>query len=285
MRRVSIALVLLTLMFAQPAHADQIDINVGQLKNGKSVKIRLSAALALAKTRDNRSVKALVYALEKDSESTVRRVAAVSLGKIVDASTPKKLQKKALKALKNAKKNDSDSKVRKNAAKALKKLASLSSVTSPTVFVNIGDAADLSGKLTKTSVKEIKKVLEQTVRSEAPKYSTKWHTGKLPTKKQLEKANTSGFYVGATVSTLEVKKKSGRVEIKCTVSVRVNPWNGRDTKEKWEARKAASASGSGKVIGSNSKRGIRNAKEDCVLAVLEEVTASQVVPFIKKTAP
>lgn len=285
MRRVSIALVLLTLMFAQPAHADQIDINVGQLKNGKSVKIRLSAALALAKTRDDRSIKALIYALDRDSESTVRRVAAVSLGKIVDASTPTRLQKQAVKALEDAKKNDSDKKVRKNAAKALKKLAALAAVSAPTVFVNVGDATDLSGKLSKSTVKDVKKVLEQTVRSEAPKYSTKWHTGKLPTKKQLAKANATGFYVGATVSTLEVKKKSGRVEIKCTVSVRVNPWDGRDTNEKWEAQRAASASGSGKVIGSNTKRGIRNAKEDCVLAVLEEVTASQVVPFIKKTAP
>ncbi|MEE8389889.1 MAG: hypothetical protein V3S14_03710, partial [Anaerolineae bacterium] len=44
------------------------DINVGQVKNGTSLKIRLSAALALAKTRDKRSIKALIYALKNDKE-------------------------------------------------------------------------------------------------------------------------------------------------------------------------------------------------------------------------
>jgi hypothetical protein len=83
---------------------------------------------------------------------------------------------------------------------------------------------------------------------------------------------------------IEIEKKSGRTEVACTVSLRVTPWAGRDQKERWEADKAASASGSGRAIAGSSSAQVEGAIRDCVLAVGEEVTAKQVVPFIRRLA-
>jgi hypothetical protein len=66
--------------------------------------------------------------------------------------------------------------------------------------------------------------------------------------------------------------------------MRVSPWTGRDGHERLIAGKAASASGNGRVVSSASQRGISSAKRDCLIAVVEQITTRQVVPFIERTA-
>ena len=66
--------------------------------------------------------------------------------------------------------------------------------------------------------------------------------------------------------------------------MRIAPWTGNDGGEKWEANKAASASGSAKAQTGNSQREIDGGVRDCLEAVAEDVTTRQVVPFLKRLA-
>ena len=70
----------------------------------------------------------------------------------------------------------------------------------------------------------------------------------------------------------------------CKVEIRVAPWTGTDGGEKWEANKAASASGSAKAMTGNSDREIAGGVRDCLEAVAEDVTTRQVMPFLKRLA-
>src|SRR5689334_7230300 len=94
---VVVALALLAAL-AAPARADKVDDLVRDLKSGSDYKVRLSAALSLAKLGDKRAIPAFVSAL-KDSDKTVRGAAAVALGKLVDATTSSKLKSDAIKQL------------------------------------------------------------------------------------------------------------------------------------------------------------------------------------------
>ncbi len=70
----------------------------------------------------------------------------------------------------------------------------------------------------------------------------------------------------------------------CTVAVRIAPWMGKDGGERWEANRAASASGSAKVITGGRDRDVQRGIRDCVEAVVEDVTSRQVLPFLKQVA-
>jgi hypothetical protein len=93
-----------------------------------------------------------------------------------------------------------------------------------------------------------------------------------------------GFYIGSAVASLNVTKTGRSAEVRCSVSMRVSPWEGTDGEERLVAGKAASASGTGKVVGASSSGGISTSKRDCVLAVIEQITTRQVVPFIQRTS-
>ena len=62
------------------------------------------------------------------------------------------------------------------------------------------------------------------------------------------------------------------------------PWSGKDGGEKWEANRAASASGSAKATTGNKERDIQGGVRDCIEAVAEDVTSRQVMPFLKRIA-
>ncbi len=283
MRWLAAAVLCLLLLYPRTATADRVDVQTRQLRGTGQYKLRMSAALKLAKTRDPRAVRAMVYALLNDSKSMVRRVAALSLAKMVDESVPAKERAAALGALERASKRDSDRKVRESAARTFEQLRGLRSVAKKSrVFLNIAKPADLTSKAPKGTARRMHVAVRRTLRKHAPSYSQEWPSGKLPTRRELKNNGANGYYVGATVALLQVKKKGGRAEVNCSVSVRVNPWSGRDGNEKWAANKAASATGNGKVIGSNTAAGIASAKRDCLLAVVEQVTARQVVPFLKR---
>ena len=106
--------------------------------------------------------------------------------------------------------------------------------------------------------------------------------GYMPGTFQAVYNGTKAFIVGAAVAKLEVSRTGGRAEIRCSVSVRVAPWSGSDGNEVWQAHNSASASGNGKVVGASTPAAIDGSKRDCLLAVAEQITARQVVPFLKK---
>jgi HEAT repeats len=273
-------------MAATGVRADELDPQIEQLGRAESYKVRLAAAINLSKRREAKAVAALSTALIKDEEPTIRRVCALALSKIVDDTTPAPTRKIALAALDHAAKTDRDSKVRDAAGKAYAQLATLvtePAASGPGVFVNVGSVRDLTHKGPSDLEKRLGNVVRGVVKHSS--YAVEWADGGgLPTHADLTRAGTQGFFVAATVPTLDIKKSGGRSEISCSVSIRVAPWEGSDGAEKWEASKAASATGSGRAETGGSDRAVDDGIRDCVLAVAEEVAQRQVVPFIKRLA-
>jgi uncharacterized protein (UPF0147 family) len=285
------AAVLLAALAASPtaARADEIDPQIRQLTHSGSYKVRLAAAIDLSKTHDPRAVAALSTALIRDDESTIRRVCAMALAKIVDETTPASARKLALESLGHAAKTDRDGKVRTAARRALSQLDALRRRDErhhrgPPVFVNVGVVKDLTRRAPHDVEPRLAHVIKGVVTHVAPSYAVEWPGGGLPTQHQLDDGGTRGFYVAATVAILRVARRGRRSVVSCTVSIRVAPWNGTDGEERWEASKAASASGSGKAETGSSSGAVAAGIRDCVLAVGEEVAARQVVPFIQRIA-
>jgi hypothetical protein len=281
---VAIALLLAASSARAGEPATAIDGQIAVLAGTGGYKVRLGAALSLSKSRDARAVIALATALERDSESTIRRVAALSLGQLVDATTTAKARSRAIAALERAARGDRDPRVRDTAADSLSRLIGdrqEPAAAVPQVFVNIGGATDLTRKAPADAAKRLEGAVRTAVKRSAPGYAVEWPGG-LPTSVELAESGTRGFFVAATVAVLDIAKTSARAEVACTVSIRVAPWLGRDGKEKWEASKAASAKGSGKAITGASDAQVAGGIRDCILTVGEELTARQVVPFIKR---
>jgi len=287
MLRVLAVITACLLLLSRTAAADAIDQNVREMRS-KSQKVRLTAALALSKSKDPRAVLAVSGALNNDVDPTVRRVAALALEKMVDASTAEDAKALALDALEHAARSDRDAKVKATAESALKALGGLrrsasTSTTSskPSVFVNVDSAVDQSNRAPKDAPDRVIKIVRRGI--EKTGYSTSWPGG-LPTNKELTQSRSQAYIVAANVKKIDVTKGARQTTIACTVAIRVAPWSGKDGGEKWEANKAASASGSAKAMTGNSDRDVNAGMRDCLEAVAEDVTNRQVVPFLKRLA-
>ncbi len=293
-RRVAlIAACLAGLLFARIASADGVDTSMRQLGNARqNYKVRLAAALSLAKSRDARAVIALARAMREDKESTIRRVSALALEKMIDARTAEDARELALEALSVAATGDTDKNVRATAGKASKTLASLRikksstpkrATVGPAVFVNIDPTIDQSKKLSAESSARIMTIVKRNV--EGTGYATVWPgTAGLPTEADLTSSKSRGFIVASTVKKVDISKVGGQTQVACTVAVRIAPWAGKDGGERWEANKAASASGSAKAFTGNRDKDVQGGVRDCIEAVTEDVTTRQVMPFLKRLA-
>lgn len=285
--RAAVAVAVLAAL-AGPAAADKIDDSSSQLRSSRDYKIRLSAALYLAKQQgDRRAVKALARALLVDSESTVRRVAALSLGTLLTPGLPEDARKVGLKALEQSSASDSDKRVRGSAGSALLRarsqlgaLASSGGGGRGRLFVHVGKPSDRTGKLPSGSVEMVQAAVRGALRRNAPDYQTS--SGSPPTRSELASRRLRGYYVGAAVAKVAIESNGGSTEVRCTVSLRVSPWTGRDGNERLVANESATASGSGRV--QTSAGDSTRAAADCAVAVSEELTARQVVPFLRRVA-
>lgn len=280
------------------ASADAIDKNVRDLKSD-SYKVRLSGMLALAKSRDARAVIALADAVVHDEDATIRKLSALALEKMVDDKSEDDARELALGALERAE-SDPDPKVAEAAKRVFKSLegyrkkrgaqareshgrereSSSGSGSGPAVFVNVDTVQDQTKKLPSGGADRLSSVVKKTV--ERTGYSTSWGSGGLPSSQELGK--TRGFIVASTVKTIDITHSGHQTQIACTVQIRVAPWGGRDAGERWEANKAASATGSAKATTGEKDKDIASGVKDCIEAVGEDVTQRQVVPFLKKLA-
>jgi hypothetical protein len=285
------------LLWGRPARGDTIDTSIRQMGDS-SYKVRLAAALALSKSRDPRAVIALADALQKDDDSTVRRVAALALGKMIDARTAEDARELGLDALADAASKDADQKVKETAARAQQDLSGLrrnkkkdprsdgkpdrpDRGDKPGVFVNVDATRDQSKIAPSDASERLARILKKGV--ERTGYATSWPGG-LPTQTELTSSHARAFIVAPTVKKIEISKVSHQTQISCRLEIRVAPWGGSDGGEKWEANKAASATGSAKATTGNSDREIASGVRDCLEAVTEDVTTRQVVPFLKRLA-
>jgi hypothetical protein len=278
------------LLWGRAARADTIDTSIRQMADS-SYKVRLAAALALSKSHDPRAVIALADALVKDDDSTIRRVSALALGKMIDVRTAEDARELGLDALADAAANDVDHKVRTTAARAQQDLSGLrrkrrdpradTRGDKPEVFVNIDATTDQSKVAPSDMGERLARIVRKSV--ERTGYATSWPGG-LPTQTDLSSAHSRAFIIASTVKKIEISRVSRQTEISCKVEIRVAPWSGSDGGEKWEANKAASASGSAKAMTGNSDREIAGGVRDCLEAVAEDVTARQILPFLKHLA-
>jgi len=282
----TLAVVACLLLCARTAAADTVDTNVRQLSNDAGYKVRLAAALGLAKSKDARAVIALADALAHDNEATIRRVSALALEKMIDARTPEDARELALAALDQAAAHDADAKVRATATSTLRTVGAFrrrgtTKGSKPMVFVNVDPTTDQSRKLPTGSGDRVTKIVKKSVESTG--YATTWPGG-LPTSAELTASRSKGFIVASTVKKIDIVKAGAHTQIACTVAIRIAPWSGRDGGERWEANKAASASGSARATTGSRDRDIQSGVRDCIEAVAEDVTARQVVPFLKRLA-
>jgi hypothetical protein len=281
----ALAVLACCLLCIRTAGADTVETGVRQLARTNTYKVRLAAALSLSKSKEPRAVIALAGALRNDEEATIRRVSVLALEKMIDARTAEDARELGLAALENAATNDGDPKVKENAVRALKALSGLrrkkATSNAPPVFVNIDTTTDPTNKLPSGASARLTRIVKSNV--ERTGYATSWPGG-LPTAADLTSSRSRAFIIASTVKTVNITKAGSQTQIACTVVLRIAPWSGTDGGERWEANKAASASGSAKATTGNRDRDIQTGVRDCVEAVAEDVTARQVVPFLKRLA-
>lgn len=276
----------LLLVGASSARADKIDVMIKKLIKSSDYKVRLSAALSLAKLRDQRSVPAFLKAL-RDSDKTVRGVAAASLGKIVNTSTKAKLRKSVLAALRRRAAKDSNAFVKKQAQKAYDRLKSLKKAPSRrggATYVNIGAmSADVAnaGKLRNL----MRRTVERTFKKKARSMMTEIPGARNPSDKQLAKRRVQqAFHVDGTLNELTSRASGGTTTVSCKVSMLLatyEPETGANGKVDVKKSMFGFLKGGAKVQAGSSPKEVGYAKEDCVAAVIEDLIARKIIPTIE----
>jgi HEAT repeats len=275
-RRLGVAVVAVVALLAvrpRAAHADNVGALVEQLVNGSDYKVRLSAALSLAKIGDARAVPGFIAAL-KDSDKTVRGAAAVGLSKVVNGTTRAALRRSAMEALERARKADSSSFVRRQAEKALATLRELqtgSAAAAGAIYVNIGQ---MSAKT--ESAKKMRDLMRQTTiktfAKAAKDMSTNWPGG-IPNKRQLAARHAAGYHVDGTLTDLTVTARGSARIVGCKVSMYIATFPDKSV--------FGFLNGGANVQASSDPRDVEGAKGDCVTAVVEDLVARKIVPTIQ----
>lgn len=285
MRRIVLSLAVL-FVFAHSAYADNVDTLVKRLGDS-SEKVRLAAAVNLAKTEDERGILPLAKAVTADSDKNVRAAAAVGLGKLLMANSKSKYKTLATKNLANAAANDSSDFVRQQADAALKLVQGKTTATTKTttsggggkggIYVNVGPMSSKTGGTKDAKWRGIMvKVTEKTLAKSAPTMQTSWPGG-TPTKSALSSKGASGFYVDGTLNTLDIKNTGGGATISCKVSMLLADFPDKSV--------FGFLNGGASVTASNSEKDQDLAAEDCVAAVIENLIANKIIPTIKSKVP
>ncbi len=267
-------LLLLTLLLGSSASADNVDRLIKQLASSDDYKVRISAALSLSKLRDQDAVWPFVKAL-RDSDKTVRGVAAASLGKIVDSRTSVKMRARVLKDLKNAASNDSNSFVRKQAQKAfdvLKNQDGPTRVSTGGVYVNIGMMSAKTENASKIR-SHMRKTVQKTFKKKASSMMIDWPGGKAPSKRQISSKKVKAFHVDGTINELRATVSGGTATVSCKVSMLIASYP--------EKSMFGFLKGGAQVQSSASDKEVQYAKEDCVAAVMQDLVARKIIPTIK----
>lgn len=264
-----------------PARADAVSDSATELSTAKAYKVRLSAALALSKSTDDRAAEALTRALREDAEAAVRRVAALALKTVVTTKTAPPVRAAALEALAKAGAGDADKKVRAAAQATTKALEALLAFKAPRVFVNVYAPTDRTKQAPGPVVAELARAVKGEVTRGSKEFAIEWPQPALPTGAELARHGTRAFVVAAAVDKLAFSKAAGRAEIHCTIEIRVAPWGGSDGHERWVANQMGTATASGKISTGASNPAISAGMVDCVAAVAESLTSKEIVPFLK----
>ena len=108
-------------------------------------------------------------------------------------------------------------------------------------------------------------------------FATEWPGGP-PTGSELAAAGARAYLVSASITEIKIVPVHKSVEVRCTVALRMSPWTGKDSGERWSAGKSATATGSAKAL--VNKNAVASGIVDCVEAIAEQLVERQVAPFI-----
>jgi hypothetical protein len=276
---VVLAVALLVALVA-PARADKVDDLMRDLKTGGDYKVRLSAALSLAKLGDKRAISAFQVALG-DKDKTVRGASAVALGKLVDATTAPAKRDQIVKALTAMIAKESSDSVKKQAEKSLQTIkaiggggSSTTTVASGAVFIDVGPMSSKAQEGDNAKLKTLmRSTVEKTFKSKGQPMLTAWPGGKSPTRKDLDAKKASGFHVDGTLTELTVKQKGSAATVSCKVSMLIATFP--------EKSVFGFLNGGASVTASSDESDIKLASEDCLAAVVEDLVAKKIIPTIK----
>jgi hypothetical protein len=269
------------LITSRVAHADNVDTLIKQLTDS-SEKVRLAAALNLAKGGDERAIYPLAKAVTGDDDKDVRAAAAVGLAKLIP-NFPKNNRKGiAVANLKSAARNDSSSFVKQQAQKALDTINGGGS-SSPTpsgggggIYVNIGPMSSKTTGSNNTKLRALMvKTAQKTMGKVAPTMSLTWSG--TASKAALAAKGVAGFYVDGTLNSLDIKTSGGGATISCKVSMLLADFPDKSV--------FGFLNGGASVTASSSQGDQELAAEDCVTAVIENLIANKIVPTIKSKVP
>jgi hypothetical protein len=274
MRRI---VVVAAILWCQAALADRVDDLAQKLRSDPDYKVRLSAALNLGKLGDARAVDAFIDAL-RDSDKTVRGVAASALGKLVGAGTSVDAQGRAIAALERAA-NDADNIVRSEAGRSLSAIKALRGTASVPqgkgVYVEVGPMADNTRKSPALPGVMRQQVVDG-LGKHAPQYLLRWPTGRAPTDSDLRSKGAKAFYVDGSLVALTVNKSPPGVV--CSVSLLLATYPGKSIFGFMKG-------GAEVTAGSSTDRALTEATSDCLGAVLDDLVATKLVPTIQSRAP
>ena len=114
-------------------------------------------------------------------------------------------------------------------------------------------------------------------------YATTWPSP-LPTEAELGEARYRAFIVSANVKKVAVERVGARVDISCTIGMRVAAWHGIDGGERWDASTTANAAGSARTTTGNRADQIEHGVCACIESAIGEASVQHVVPFLQRVA-
>lgn len=285
-------LLVLALLATTRAYADDVDKLVGQLQNDGSDKVRLAAAVNLAKLADKRAVFPFIKCVNTDSDANTREACALGLG-VVGNSAAGSAKGLIIKTLQQVAQNDSSSNVQAQANASLKQLgqsggggavatSGANNSGAGGAYINVGG---MSVKLGGSNDAKLKAIMARSASAAMSKFTTvngkpvvtSWPNGGTPTAADLNKKQVAGFYVDGTLSSATANVSGGSATISCKVSMLLATFPDKNI--------VANLNGGASVQGGSSPRDQAGAQEDCVQAVVEDLIAKRIVPTIKSKVP
>jgi hypothetical protein len=287
MRVAVIVVVLMSLL--RSAHADNVSQLANQLANDDSDRVRLAAAVSLAKLGDEKGILPLAKCVVNDSDKNVRAACAIGLGNLVKPTTKSSFKGLAVANLKSAAQNDSSELVKSQANKALTAItgsgtssgssSGSSSGGAGGIYVNIGPMSSKTGGANDAKLRSLMvKIATKTMASRGRGMKLEWPGG-TPSKGILASKHVAGFYVDGTLNELKVKTSGSSATISCKVSMLLADFPDKSV--------FGFLNGGASVTASASASDQALASEDCVSAVIEDLIAKKIIPTIctKATCP
>lgn len=272
------------------ARADNISQLANQLANDDSDRVRLAAAVSLAKLGDEKAILPLAKCIVNDSDKNVRAACAIGLGNLVKPATRSAFKNLAVANLKTAARNDASDLVKQQANKALTQITGSGTSSGGTsggrssggagIYVNIGPMSSKTGSANDSKLRALMvKVAAKTMSSHAAYMSQAWSSGGTPSKGALASKRIAGFYVDGTLNELKVKTSGSNATISCKVSMLLADFPDKSV--------FGFLNGGASVTASASQSDQDLASEDCVSAVIEDLIAKKIIPTIctKATCP